>query len=124
MAGPFTAPVQALLDAFPDPVILLDAGRGVARAKAAAARRAWRSPRNACPTWCCSIGCALRGKPAPRRIPVIMLTARGEAADKIRGLDSGADDDITKPFSPAELSARVGAILWRSKPSGAEQRLE
>ena len=45
---------------------------------------------------------ALRGKPATRPIPVIILTARGAEADKIRGLDSGADDHITKPFSPAE----------------------
>ncbi len=50
---------------------------------------------------------ALRGKPATRRIPVIMLTARGAETDKIRGLDSGADDDITKPFSPGAAEQRL-----------------
>lgn len=50
-----------------------------------------------------------------RHIPVIMLTARGEESDRVRGLDSGADDYITKPFSPAELLARVRALLRRSR---------
>lgn len=50
-----------------------------------------------------------------------MLTARGEEGDKIRGLDSGADDYITKPFSPTELIARMRAVLRRAQPSiGAE----
>ena len=48
-----------------------------------------------------------------RRIPVIMLTARGEEADRISGLELGADDYVTKPFSPKELTARVGALLRR-----------
>jgi len=49
-------------------------------------------------------------------IPIIMLTARGEEDDKIRGLEAGADDYITKPFSPRELGARINAVLRRSSP--------
>ena len=56
-----------------------------------------------------------------RAMPVIMLTARGEETDKIRGLDAGADDYVVKPFSPAELVSRVRALLRRSTPDmGAE----
>src|SRR5690606_8613458 len=51
-----------------------------------------------------------------RAVPIIMLTARGEEGDKLRGLDSGADDYVTKPFSPTELVARVRAVLRRSRP--------
>lgn len=51
-----------------------------------------------------------------KKTPIIMLTARGEESDKVRGLDSGADDYVTKPFSPAELIARVRAVLRRSRP--------
>src|SRR5690606_3617726 len=52
-----------------------------------------------------------------RDIPVIMLTARGEEEDRIRGLDDGADDYVTKPFSPSELLARVRAVLRRTRPA-------
>lgn len=52
-------------------------------------------------------------------VPIIMLTARGEDADKLIGLELGADDYITKPFSPRELVARVRAVLRRSQPSSA-----
>ena len=52
-----------------------------------------------------------------------MLTARGEESDRIRGLETGADDYVTKPFSPAELMARVGAVLRRIRPALAEERL-
>jgi len=55
-----------------------------------------------------------------RSIPVIMLTARGDEADKIRGLENGADDYITKPFSPKELMARIKALLRRSGNSDDE----
>ncbi|MDJ0607602.1 MAG: phosphate regulon transcriptional regulator PhoB [Kiloniellales bacterium] len=48
--------------------------------------------------------------------PIIMLTARGEESDKVRGLESGADDYVTKPFSPAELIARIRAALRRTQP--------
>jgi two-component system phosphate regulon response regulator PhoB len=65
----------------------------------------------------------LRRKAETRDVPVIMLTARGEEADRVRGLDSGADDYVTKPFSPTELVARVRAVLRRSRPSTAEEVL-
>jgi DNA-binding response OmpR family regulator len=57
---------------------------------------------------------ALRGDPTTAAIPVIMLTARGDEADRIKGLELGADDYVTKPFSPKELTARVGALLRRT----------
>ncbi|NBR32198.1 MAG: phosphate regulon transcriptional regulatory protein PhoB [Sphingomonadaceae bacterium] len=50
-------------------------------------------------------------------VPIIMLTARGEEEDRIRGLDTGADDYVTKPFSPRELIARLAAVLRRSRPA-------
>ena len=56
-------------------------------------------------------------------VPIIMLTARGEEADRIRGLETGADDYVTKPFSPRELVARVGAVLRRVRPALAGERL-
>lgn len=59
----------------------------------------------------------IRRDPATSGLPVIMLTARGEEADRIRGLDTGADDYVTKPFSPAELIARVRALLRRAHPA-------
>jgi two-component system phosphate regulon response regulator PhoB len=65
----------------------------------------------------------LRSKPDTRRSPIIMLTARGEETDKLRGLDSGCDDYITKPFSPAELIARINAVLRRSKPELSSEML-
>jgi two-component system phosphate regulon response regulator PhoB len=58
-------------------------------------------------------GC-LRENPDTREIPIILLTARGEEHDKIVGLNAGADDYVTKPFSPAELVARIRAVLRRS----------
>jgi two-component system phosphate regulon response regulator PhoB len=57
-------------------------------------------------------------------VPIIMLTARGEEADRIRGLETGADDYVTKPFSPKELVARVGAVLRRVRPALAGASLE
>jgi len=57
------------------------------------------------------------------RTPIIMLTARAQEADKITGLDLGADDYITKPFSPGELAARVRALLRRSEANGEPRRL-
>lgn len=65
----------------------------------------------------------LRRNPKTREIPVIMLTARGEEADKVRGLNSGADDYISKPFSPTELVARIRAVLRRASPGLAEELL-
>jgi two-component system phosphate regulon response regulator PhoB len=58
----------------------------------------------------------LRRRPETADVPIIMLTARGEEGDKIRGLECGADDYVTKPFSPAELIARVRAVLRRAQP--------
>ncbi len=65
----------------------------------------------------------LRRNPKTRDIPIIMLTARGEEADRVRGLNSGADDYITKPFSPTELVARVRAVLRRSSPGHTDETL-
>jgi two-component system, OmpR family, phosphate regulon response regulator PhoB len=65
----------------------------------------------------------LRRKPATANVPIIMLTARGEEDDRIRGLETGADDYVTKPFSPRELVARVGAVLRRVRPALAGERL-
>ena len=59
----------------------------------------------------------LRRLPETKNIPIIMMTARGEESDRIRGLDTGADDYITKPFSPKEMLARVGAVLRRVRPA-------
>lgn len=61
----------------------------------------------------------LRQDPATRKLPIIMLTARVEEADRLIGLELGADDYITKPFSPRELVARVRAVLRRSEDAGA-----
>jgi two-component system phosphate regulon response regulator PhoB len=65
----------------------------------------------------------LRRRPDTAHLPIIMLTARGEEPDRLRGLDTGADDFIAKPFSPAELIARVRAVLRRVRPAFAEQVL-
>jgi two-component system, OmpR family, phosphate regulon response regulator PhoB len=65
----------------------------------------------------------LRKRRDTRALPVIILTARGEETDRIRGLESGADDYVVKPFSPSELIARVRAVLRRSRPALAEEQL-
>lgn len=65
----------------------------------------------------------IRRRPTTRNLPIIMLTARGEETDRVRGLDSGADDYMTKPFSPTELVARLRAVLRRSRPATAEETL-
>ncbi|MFN3400805.1 MAG: phosphate regulon transcriptional regulator PhoB, partial [Ferrovibrio sp.] len=65
----------------------------------------------------------LRRDPNARNVPIIMLTARGEEADRVRGLDAGADDYIAKPFSPGELLARIRAVLRRIRPALAEEVL-
>ena len=66
----------------------------------------------------------IRRRPETRMLPIIMLTARGEETDRLRGLDSGADDYVTKPFSPAEVIARLRAVLRRALPSAAVETLE
>ena len=66
----------------------------------------------------------LRADSRTRDVPVIMLTARGEEVDKIAGLEAGADDYITKPFSPRELVARIKAVLRRRAPQATEEPVE
>jgi two-component system phosphate regulon response regulator PhoB len=65
----------------------------------------------------------LRRKGRTANVPIIMLTARGEESDRIRGLDTGADDYVTKPFSPRELLSRVAAVLRRVRPALAGEQL-
>ncbi|GGI73661.1 phosphate regulon transcriptional regulator PhoB [Shewanella gelidii] len=59
-----------------------------------------------------------------RQIPIIMLTARGEEEDKVKGLEVGADDYMTKPFSPKELVARIKAVIRRSAPTRLEETID
>lgn len=66
----------------------------------------------------------LRREKLTQNLPIILLTARTEEEDKVRGLDSGADDYITKPFSTRELLARIHALLRRSAPLAAEVAIE
>ncbi|HEX4873122.1 MAG TPA: phosphate regulon transcriptional regulator PhoB [Nevskiaceae bacterium] len=65
----------------------------------------------------------LKGSPTSRDIPIIMVTARAEEEDKVRGLNIGCDDYVSKPFSFPELIARIQAVLRRSMPGGEEERL-
>lgn len=65
----------------------------------------------------------LRNDPSTRNIPIIMLTAKGEEVDKILGLEMGADDYITKPFSPRELSARVKTVMRRVSERAADEKV-
>jgi two-component system phosphate regulon response regulator PhoB len=65
----------------------------------------------------------LRRRAVTANVPIIMLTARGEEDDRIRGLDTGADDYLTKPFSPKELVARAAAVLRRVRPALAAETL-
>ena len=64
-------------------------------------------------------GCATRSA-----VPIVMLTARDEEPDRVAGLEVGADDYVTKPFSPRELAARIKAVLRRTEPAAAPARLE
>jgi phosphate regulon transcriptional regulator PhoB len=64
----------------------------------------------------------VRREPALNRLPILMLTARGEEADRVVGLELGADDYVTKPFSPRELAARIKALLRRVEPAGEAER--
>ncbi len=66
----------------------------------------------------------LRGDSRTRQLPIIMLTARAEERDKIEGLEIGADDYVTKPFSPRELTARIKAVLRRHAPQSTEDAVE
>ncbi|MDD5240910.1 MAG: phosphate regulon transcriptional regulator PhoB [Sulfuricella sp.] len=66
----------------------------------------------------------LKADARTREVPIIMLTARGDEQDKITGLETGADDYITKPFSPRELNARIKAVLRRRVPQAAGDAVE
>lgn len=65
----------------------------------------------------------LRAESRTRHIPIIMLTAKGAEEDRVSGLEAGADDYITKPFSPKELRARINAVLRRAAPQLAEEQV-
>lgn len=66
----------------------------------------------------------LKAEEVSKTLPIIMLTARGEEADKVRGLEVGADDYVTKPFSPRELNARIKAVLRRRAPQMTDDPIE
>ncbi len=66
----------------------------------------------------------IRRSPQTRSLPVVMLTARGEEVDRVRGLNSGADDYIAKPFSVRELTARLRAVIRRAQPNAGEETLQ
>ena len=66
----------------------------------------------------------LRAQGNTRNLPIVMLTARSEESDRIRGLDTGADDYVVKPFSMVELMARIRAVLRRIRPGLSEDRVE
>ena len=66
----------------------------------------------------------LRGDARTRKLPIIMLTARGDEEDKLRGLETGADDYITKPFSPREQVSRIKAVLRRRAPQMTDEPVD
>jgi two-component system phosphate regulon response regulator PhoB len=94
---------EAVAEALPD-VILLD----------------WMLPDAAGP----SLARKLRSETRTREVPIIMLTARAGDDDKVAGLESGADDYVTKPFSPRELEARIQAVLRRRAPQLSSEAVE
>ena len=65
----------------------------------------------------------LRADPRTRELPIIMLTARADEADKVAGLEAWVDDYVTKPFSPRELKARIKSVLRRRAPEAAQETL-
>lgn len=102
-AGDFEQAMAAVIEPYPDMILLdwmLPGGSGVQLAK------------------------QLKSQDYTRHIPIIMLTARSEEEDKIRGLEVGADDYITKPFSPKELMARMRAVFRRVSPTSLDEPLE
>ena len=66
----------------------------------------------------------LRAREETRSLPIVMLTARGEEADRLRGFETGADDYVVKPFSPSELVARIRAVMRRTHPAVVAEELE
>ncbi|MBL4855564.1 MAG: phosphate regulon transcriptional regulator PhoB, partial [Idiomarina sp.] len=102
-ANDFDAAVDKIAEPYPDMVLLdwmLPGGSGLQLAK------------------------KIKGDDFTRNIPIIMLTARGEEEDKVKGLEVGADDYITKPFSPKELMARMRAVFRRVAPTVLDEPLE
>ena len=71
-----------------------------------------------------SLARKLRSEARTREVPIIMLTARADEADKVQGLESGVDDYVTKPFSPRELEARIQAVLRRRVPHVSREAVE
>lgn len=80
----------------------------------------WMLPETSGVEWARS----LKSAQHTRHVPIIMLTARGEEEDRVRGLEVGADDYVTKPFSPRELIARVRAVLRRTMPTSGDDPIE
>ena len=98
-----TEAAQSVAEALPD-LILLD----------------WMLPDGSGP----ALARRLRGEARTKDVPIIMLTARAEESDKVAGLASGADDYVTKPFSPRELEARIQAVLRRRAPHVSKEAVE
>ncbi|MCL1079815.1 phosphate regulon transcriptional regulatory protein PhoB [Parashewanella spongiae] len=102
-AGDFDSAIAALKEPYPD-LVLLDwmfpGGSGIQFAR------------------------VVKQDEFTRQIPIIMLTARGEEEDKVKGLEVGADDYMTKPFSPKELIARIKAVLRRTAPTRLEETID
>jgi len=71
-----------------------------------------------------SLAKQLRGDPRTRELPLIMVTARSDEADKVAGLEAWVDDYVTKPFSPRELKARIKSVLRRRAPEAAQEPLQ
>ena len=113
-------------------VNLADAGYDVQGGRAMPRRRARRSTRDAARPRAARLDAAgaigpracakqLRGDPRTRELPIIMVTARAEEADKVAGLEAWVDDYVTKPFSPRELKARIKSVLRRRAPEAAQE---
>jgi two-component system phosphate regulon response regulator PhoB len=103
IAGDFDAAINQLVEPYPDLVLLdwmLPGGSGIQIAK------------------------KMKQHELTRAIPIIMITARGEEEDKVRGLEVGADDYVTKPFSPKELMARIKAVIRRVAPTSLDEVIE
>src|ERR1044072_8022879 len=73
---------------------------------------------------CIQLGRRLRARPETKQLPIIMLTARGEESERVRGLATGADDYVVKPFSVPELLARIRALLPGARPGAGATRLD
>jgi len=102
-AGDYDSALNQLMEPYPDLVLLdwmLPGGSGIQIAK------------------------KMKQHDLTRNIPIIMITARGEEEDKVRGLEVGADDYVTKPFSPKELMARIKAVIRRVAPTSLDEVID